>query len=102
MKGFLLKFVLFISLSLLLLSSGVIVINRIIARNATREIQRSSKYIILGHSHPECAFNDSLISGFSNFASSGESYFYTYFKLKNITERNRNIEAVFIEFSNNQ
>ncbi|GGZ53532.1 hypothetical protein GCM10008088_14010 [Mesonia mobilis] len=58
--------------------------------------------ILLGHSHPECAFNDSLINGFKNFASSGESYFYTYPKVKELIRNNQSIETVFIEFTNNQ
>jgi hypothetical protein len=60
------------------------------------------KYIVLGDSHPECAFNDSIIENLSNCAQSGESYFYSYFKLKNILESNKTIKTVFLEFSNGQ
>jgi hypothetical protein len=58
--------------------------------------------IILGHSHPECAYNDSLIDHFKNYSNSGSSYFYTYFKVKKLIEQNSQIKTVFIEFTNNQ
>jgi hypothetical protein len=58
--------------------------------------------LIVGHSHPECAFNDSLIGGVKNYAASGESYFYTYFKTKKIIGENPEMNTVLIEFSNNQ
>ncbi len=64
-------------------------------------IHKATKYVIFGHSHPECAFDDSLIANFKNLSKSGESYFYTYQKVKQILSKNK-LEAVFIEFSNNQ
>lgn len=60
------------------------------------------KYAFFGHSHPETAYNDSIISYSKNFSKSGESYFYTYNKLKKVLKENRNIKVVFIEFTNNQ
>ena len=71
-------------------------------RPAYFKLSEDTKYIALGHSHPETAFNDSLISNFANFAYSAESYFYTYFKTKKLLLNNRQIKAVFIEFTNNQ
>ena len=56
----------------------------------------------MGHSHPECAFNDSLILGLSNFGFSAESYYYTYLKTRKIIANNKQIKVVFIEFTNNQ
>lgn len=58
--------------------------------------------IVLGHSHAQCAFNDSLISNFQNFGGPGESYFYSYFKFLELIKQNKNIKTVFIEYSNNQ
>jgi hypothetical protein len=56
--------------------------------------------LIIGNSHPECAFNDALIPGVANFSESGESYFYTYIKLKKFLEQNLQVDRVLIEFSN--
>lgn len=80
----------------------ILVINKLVTEKAICKINGNAKYIILGHSHPECAFNDSLISNFSNQAKSGESYFYTDVKAKMLLSQNKNIETVFIEFGNNQ
>lgn len=65
-------------------------------------IDKHTKHIVLGHSHPECAYNDSLIQNFQNFSMSGESYFYTLPKVKNIVAQNPQLETIFLEFTNNQ
>ena len=74
----------------------------IISQKSNFKLNTNAKYLVLGHSHPECAFNDSLIDYFKNISQSGESYYYTYFKAKKIIEQNPSIETVFIEFTNNQ
>ncbi len=66
------------------------------------ELPKDKKYIMFGHSHPECAFNDSLIHPLFNLGRSGESYFYTYLKAKKIIESNAHIDTIFIEYTNNQ
>lgn len=73
-----------------------------VRKQANFKFSKNYKYLMLGHSHPECAYNDSLIANFKNAASSGESYFYTFYKLKKILEQNNDIETVLIEFTNNQ
>lgn len=65
-------------------------------------ISDSYTSIIMGHSHPECALNDSLLNGFKNYAEQGEAYIYTYYKLKKILEANTQIKNIYVEFSNNQ
>ena len=66
------------------------------------DIDDEKSMLIVGHSHPEHAFNDSLISKLYNYAHSGEAYFYTYHKAKKVIEQNQQIKIVFIGFSNNQ
>lgn len=95
------------NLQFVLLLFGVIVLmdmstSYLINKKADFKLPSNPKYIIVGHSHPECAFNDSLIDNFKNLANSGESYFYTYFKVKKILEQNNSIETIFIEYTNNQ
>jgi len=58
--------------------------------------------LVMGHSHTECAYNDAFIINTSNFAASGESYFYTLQKLRFLIENVDKIDRVFLEFSNNQ
>jgi hypothetical protein len=72
--------------------------------NKPKYYRISDKYtsIIMGHSHPECALNDSLLNGFKNYAESGEAYIYTYYKLRKILEVNPEVKNIFIEFTNDQ
>jgi hypothetical protein len=62
-------------------------------------IERPGRVLILGASHPECAFNDALIPCVVNFAESGEAYFYTFFKGRKLIDHNPGLERVLIEFS---
>ncbi len=61
-----------------------------------------TKYVVFGHSHPENAFNDSIIDNFVNMGQSGEAYLYTFLKARRILKQTPSIETVFIEFTNNQ
>jgi hypothetical protein len=79
----------------------VLISEAVLRQNAVFELREGTKHLIVGHSHPECAFNDSLIDGFQNVAQSGEPYFYAYFKIKEILKDNPTLETVFIEFANN-
>lgn len=100
------RFILQIALYMILFGSSMILVllwsNRTMRNNAYVRINQNTKFIVLGHSHPEVSLNDSLIANFSNCASSAEPYFYTFSKAKKIMEQNKKIEVVFIEFSNNQ
>ena len=69
-------------------------INLRIREIASFKISPNIKYISLGHSHTQHAFNDSLISDFKNLGFAAESYFYTLIKTKMVLEQNRNIELV--------
>ena len=66
------------------------------------ELHGDYNYLMLGHSHAEAAYNDTLIANFKNLATSGESYFYTFYKLKMLLEQNENLKTILIEFTNNQ
>lgn len=98
MKKFIIKTLVFI-LSFICLLAGVVLINRYFSRF---RIDAGKTMIFAGHSHSECAYNDSLIAGSVNLSESGESYFYTYYKLKKVIRQNPQISRIFIEFSNNQ
>ncbi len=61
--------------------------------------------LVLGHSQTEHAFKDSIIPGLKNICFGGESYYFTYQKLKIILEHNtsnKNIKNIIVSFSNNQ
>lgn len=91
--------------SLLLLVLTVLLIEvpeSYLENRASFKLPQDSKFIVIGHSHSECSFNDTLIDDLRNLSGSGESYFYTYLKTKQVLEQNPLIETVFIEFTNNQ
>lgn len=84
---------------------GIVIIlnvisNAVIRSQADFKLDSNPKYIVVGNSRPECAFNDSLIKGLKNLAESGENYFYTYLKIKEVLKQNSSISTVFIEFGN--
>ena len=102
MKKFLFTTLVFSCLSVFCIIFLYIGINWATDKTASFESVGSPTYIVLGHSHPACAFNDSLIDNFKNFSESGESYFYTYIKIKKLLEQRPSIQTVFVEFDNYQ
>lgn len=102
MKKFIAKFFLFVLPIVLVTGVAIVLVNKKITRGNYFQIDSATKYIFLGHSHAAHAFNDSLIRQSVNISQDGESYFYTYYKLKKILDNNPQVQAVFIEFSNNQ
>lgn len=97
------KFIIIFSILLTtIISTTISICEGVINKNANFHLDVNPRYIVIGHSHPECAFNDSLITNFKNLSKSAESYFYTYFKIKKVIDQNPTIEVVFIEFTNNQ
>jgi hypothetical protein len=101
MKSFSLQILFFLTLILLTGISFELITARQIVLNSDFQLKNNPKYVVFGHSHPEQAFNDSLINNFSNLAEAGESFFYTFHKTKEIIKNNPSIETVFIEFTNN-
>jgi hypothetical protein len=65
-------------------------------------VDPAARAVILGHSHPECAFDDALIPGVTNLAESGETYFWTLQKARKLIDQNPGVGVVLIEFSNSQ
>jgi hypothetical protein len=102
MKLFLVKLVYFCGVLLGLFVLSFTGLSWLAKQNAVFQIKSDTKMIILGHSHAECAYDDKTIENCENFAISGESYFYTYPKVKEIVRQNPGIKTVFLEFTNNQ
>jgi len=101
MKAFLKVTILFV-VGLFASMAGLIeVAEYSVENNADFEVKSKPKYAVFGHSVAECAYNDTVITDFVNLCKSGESYFYSYVKVKKIVEQNPNLEVVFVEFTNN-
>lgn len=101
MKTFISKTLIFIGVSTTLIFALFIFSNHLIDRNAKFKIAPVDN-VVIGHSHSECAFNDSIINNFKNLSTSGESYFYSFQKIKKVITQNKEIKNVFVEYSNNQ
>lgn len=100
MKAFLQKILLFIFCFYSGIACVMLLTNYQVKKHANFKLKPNINKIIIGNSQPECAYNDSLINNFKNLASSGETYFYNYQKLKPLLKQNPQIDTVFIEFSN--
>ena len=96
------KLLLFIPSIIILIGVVIIFTNVKINNSPVFNLPKNIKYIFLGHSHPEGAFNDSLIANSKNLAQSGELYFFTYLKAKKILSENKQIKTIFLEFTNNE
>lgn len=102
MSLFLKKVFFFISFLLVGFITFYIVSCQIINSTTTFNIDKGISKLIMGDSQAECSYNDLFIKNTLNIADSGESYFYTYFKLKKILEDNQQISKIYLEFSNNK
>lgn len=69
--------------------------------NLSSKVQLDSNVsrIYIGDSHIQKAINDSLIPNSLNLATSSESFYFSYFKLKIILENNPSIEEVYLGLS---
>src|SRR5690606_19014325 len=74
--------------------------NYIISSKADFKLGSTYQYAIFGNSRPECAFDDALIDNLKNLSQSGESYFYTQIKLKEILDNNAELSTIFIGYGN--
>jgi hypothetical protein len=101
MKRYLKKTSTFLALILLTLAGFEWTTSELIVNKSSFKLEDNPSYIVLGHSQPEHAFNDSLIDGLKNLAAGGESYFWTYHKSKLVIKQNKSIKTVFINFTNN-
>ena len=101
MRRLVTSLVFFLSIFLGILILLEVSTSRMVSSRSDFKFRSNAKFLVLGHSHPECALNDTLIPQLFNGANSGEGYFYTYLKSKQLLKQNPQIETVFVEFTNN-
>ena len=102
MRKFIKNTSLFVLLIIVIFSALLIGTTKILNNKSYFLINENTDKIVFGHSHAANAFNDSLIDHLKNLGSSGESFFYTYYKAKKIIDANKQLKTVFIIFTNNQ
>lgn len=101
MKLFVKKILFAISIFILLLIIFSAATFSIVNKNSSFSLPQSDTILVIGHSHPQTAFNDSLIPGLRNLSQSSESYFYSFQKIKKVLEQNTHIKTIFLEYTNN-
>ncbi len=84
------------------LTGTLILINFLTRNSLILKLEHDKNYVVLGHSHSECAYDDGFIDKFKNVSQSGEAYLYTYLKAEKLIKQNENLEFIFLEFTNNQ
>ena len=72
MKRFILQILVLLSIVSFIIFFILKFSNDQIKKNAKFAINKNTKFIVVGDSHSECCFNDSLINNLQNFSSSGE------------------------------
>lgn len=101
MKTFLLKFFLFLVISITLITGMIFMSDLLINKNKERliRVRPGTSLAFAGNSTVECSVNDRLIDHSINIAQAGEAYLYSYAKIKALLEGNPDIRYVFISYS---
>lgn len=61
-------------------------------------LEKEITTLILGNSQIECSVNDSIFLNSINLASSADSYFYSYLKLRKFIDSNKHVSRVILGF----
>jgi len=73
MKHFIFNILVFISFSILMIGIVNIILVYKIENGKYFSINKNTQYVVFGHSHAECSFNDSLITNFENYGQYAHS-----------------------------
>jgi hypothetical protein len=101
MKRLVLRFSLYLLLLLFALIALVFGLSLIVRNCFGSQPKTNIHRVILGHSHSQCAYDDSKLNKTWNFSGSGESYLYTLAKVNYLLEKQPQVQEYYIEFSNN-
>ena len=69
-----------------------------IATSVSFEISEDKDIIIIGDSHTECAIDDNIFLRAVNISQSGNSYLYSYVKLRKFIDANPQVNNVLLSF----
>ena len=101
MKNFLKRISVFSITFSLVLVAVTLALFAYVNHKASFKLDSKIKYVVFGHSHPECAINDSLVTSVKNYASSSENFFYTFTKIERLLAQNPSVDTILVAFSNN-
>ncbi|HEX6430456.1 MAG TPA: hypothetical protein VF008_22345 [Niastella sp.] len=95
MKQFIRKIFAFTVIPLACIVIGLILI-AYISKTIDYKLGPGITEIYIGDSHIQCAINDSLLENSKNVSKAAESFYYSYYKLKKLIEKNQHIEKVYL------
>jgi len=98
MKRFLKEIFAFTTIPLICVVIGLLLISYI-SKTIHYKLNDSITDIYIGDSHIQCAINDSLLQNSKNVATSAESFYFSYYKLENLIEKNQHIQKVYLGVS---
>jgi hypothetical protein len=101
MKLFLKRTLLFVLITMFVLFLSSLLYSHLKTKylaNKNLHLKPGTHILLLGDSHAETAFNDSIILHSQNIAFHAEHYLFTYFKLKKLLEANPTIDKVVLSF----
>lgn len=78
---------------------GLVVANNLLIDATPLAVHDLKTVLVLGDSNPQCAVDDKVYTEAINLSNSSDSYFYSYLKLKKVTETEPHIETVLLGFS---
>lgn len=100
MRHFIFKTTKFIGIIILCLFAEFAICIWIVSQiNDYKHLADNKNILIIGDSNTQCALNDSILTNCKNFSRGGHSNFYTYIKLKELLNYNKNIDTVLLSFS---
>ncbi len=98
MNIFLRRITVFILL-FLVLSSIMLIFNKTISEKNWLGNVEQKTVLALGDSNMECAINDQIYSNAINKASSSDSYFYSFLKLRDLVDRSEKPDTLLLAFA---
>lgn len=99
MKRFIKNSFLLFSIAILVIVSLILLSHTITRQFFDYKIANNKNILVVGNSHLEYSLDDAIIPQTFNIAQSGSGYFYSYLKIREIANRNQQIDTVILGYS---
>lgn len=99
MKKFITNSISLLGITTILIVGLVLITHAITRHFFNYAIDENKNILVVGNSHLEYAIDDEIISQAFNIAQSGSGYFYSYLKIREIANRNKQIDTIILGYS---
>jgi len=87
------------ALTLVILLAAAVLLTKYYAKDRLDwSLSPDTHLLIVGDSHPATALNDTIIPHALNLSQTGEAYFFTYYKLRELLRHNPQVETVVLGY----